>query len=118
MRHQYRMSAIISQTPFGGETSGSITKCLLFPQANIQINNYVKKQLQQCHLPTSCHATSSFPANQHVRNKCRNFILMTSHCPDLGSGGGSDWRKQIFLVAQPIRGTIQTWIVTHNQCGI
>ena len=47
----------------------------------------------------------------------RAEILMTSHCPNLGSSGGSDWRKQRFLVAQPIRGTIQTWIVTHNQCG-
>ena len=65
--------------------------------------------------PTSCDATSSIRVNQHVRNECRNFILMTSHCPDVGSSGGSNWRKQLFLV---IRGTIQTWIVTHNQWGI
>ena len=53
-----------------------------------------------------------------MRSKRRHFILLTSHCPDLGRSSGSDWKKQLFLVAQPIRGTIQTWIVTHNQCGI
>ena len=28
-RHQYRISAFVSQTSFGGETSGSVTKCRL-----------------------------------------------------------------------------------------
>ena len=32
-RHQYGISALVSQTSFGGETSGSITKCQLFSQA-------------------------------------------------------------------------------------
>ena len=34
--HQYRISTLISQTPFGGETSGSVVKCWLFSQANKQ----------------------------------------------------------------------------------
>ena len=33
-RHQYGISALVSQTSFGGETSGSVTKCQLFSQAN------------------------------------------------------------------------------------
>ena len=31
--HQYGMSALVSQTSFGGETSGSVAKCRLFTQA-------------------------------------------------------------------------------------
>ena len=31
--HQYGISAIVSQTSFGGETSGSVAKCRLFSQA-------------------------------------------------------------------------------------
>ena len=33
-RHQYGISARVSQTAFRGETSGSIVKCLLFSQAS------------------------------------------------------------------------------------
>ena len=33
-RHQYGNSALVSQTSFGGETSGSVTKFWLFSQAN------------------------------------------------------------------------------------
>ena len=33
MRHQYGISALFSQMSFGGETSGSVTKCWLFSQA-------------------------------------------------------------------------------------
>ena len=28
--HQYGISALVSQTSFGGESSGSVAKCLLF----------------------------------------------------------------------------------------
>ena len=31
--HQYGISAFVSQTSFGGETSGSVVKCRLFSQA-------------------------------------------------------------------------------------
>ena len=34
--HQYGISAIVSQTSFGGETSGSVAKCRLFSQANVE----------------------------------------------------------------------------------
>ena len=36
-RHQYGISALISQTSFGGETNGSVAKCRLFSQAIIGI---------------------------------------------------------------------------------
>ena len=32
-RHQYGISALVSQTSFGGETGGSVAKCRLFSQA-------------------------------------------------------------------------------------
>ena len=34
-RHQYGISALVSQTSFGGETSGSVAKCRLFSQATL-----------------------------------------------------------------------------------
>ena len=34
-RHQYGITALFSQTSFGGETSGSVAKCRLFSQASI-----------------------------------------------------------------------------------
>ena len=33
-RHQYGISALVSQTSFGGETSSSVAKCRLFSQAS------------------------------------------------------------------------------------
>ena len=39
-RHQYGISALVSQTSFGRETSGSLAKCRVFSQASI----YVKKK--------------------------------------------------------------------------
>ena len=33
--HQYGISALVSQTSFGGETTGSIAKCGLFSKANL-----------------------------------------------------------------------------------
>ena len=36
MCHLYGISVLISQTSFGGETSGSVTKCRLFSQAKTQ----------------------------------------------------------------------------------
>ena len=33
-RHQYGISALVSQTSLGGETSGSVAKCRVFSQAS------------------------------------------------------------------------------------
>ena len=43
-RHQYGISALVSHTSFGGETSGSVAKCRLFSQA---IKNCVKTCLKK-----------------------------------------------------------------------
>ena len=43
-RHQYGISAFVSQTSFGGKTSGSVAKCRLFSQANgLLISSHLKK---------------------------------------------------------------------------
>ena len=34
-RHQYGISALVSQTSFQGETSGGVAKCQLFSQASL-----------------------------------------------------------------------------------
>ena len=34
-RHQYGISGLLSQSSFGGETSGSVAKCRLFSQARV-----------------------------------------------------------------------------------
>ena len=53
---------------------------------------------------------------QKVYTDDRNSILMTCHCPDLGSA--FDCFKQIFLAAQPIRSTTQILVVTISKEGI
>ena len=45
-----------------------------------------------------------------------NSILMTCHYPVLGST--SDWLKQVYLVARPIRSPTQIWVMTRHQYGI
>ena len=37
MRHQYGISALVFQTSFGRETSGSVAKCRLFSQATTTV---------------------------------------------------------------------------------
>ena len=46
MRHQYGISELVSQTSFGGETSGIIAKCQLFSQASILVAIVVVEWLQ------------------------------------------------------------------------
>ena len=46
-RHQYGISAYVSQTSFGGETNGSVAKCQLFSQTAVATKN-VQLVLQQC----------------------------------------------------------------------
>ena len=53
--------------------------------------------------PTFRDDTNGFPAKLRLRNGRRNSILMTRHYPDLGST--SDWLKQIWRAARPIRST-------------
>ena len=46
-------------------------------------------------------------------NDCRNFILTTCHCLDMGSA--SDW---LIGTAWLVRSTTQIWVVTRHQYGI
>ena len=39
-RHQHGISALVSQTSFGGETSGSVAKCRLFSKADSQVTHF------------------------------------------------------------------------------
>ena len=65
---------------------------------------------------TFCDATTDLQAKRRLRNKRRNSILMTRHRSDLGSA--SDWLKQIFHAARPIRSSTQLWVLTRHQYGI
>ena len=54
MCHQYGISALISQTSFGEETSGGVTKCRLFSQANLMllwVENWFLKLLLKSQTP-------------------------------------------------------------------
>lgn len=53
--------------------------------------------------PIFCGGATVFPPTEMTSvEQCRNSILiMTYYCPDLGSV--SDWSKQSFRVAQPLR---------------
>ena len=56
-RHQYEVSALVSQTSFGGETSDSVAKCWLFSHARFQ--PMVPKWLSKVLLTKSCDLPSS-----------------------------------------------------------
>ena len=49
-RHQYGISALVSQTSFGGEISGSVAKCRLFTQT--------RTTLAQCRVGHAFHKLS------------------------------------------------------------
>ena len=44
-RHQYGISALVDQTPFGGEISSSVAKCRLFSQARTDDNEVMKDNI-------------------------------------------------------------------------
>ena len=53
-RHQYGISALVSQTSFGGETGGSVAKCRLFSQARSALEAIVLRPRggeSSCHPP-------------------------------------------------------------------
>ena len=66
--------------------------------------------------PTFGDAATGFPAKRRLRNKRRNFILMTRNYPDLGIA--SDWSCRVGNLIQPTRSTTQIWVVTRHQNGI
>ena len=67
-RHQYGISALVSQTSFGGETSGSITKCHLSSQAKLLFNG-------GCINWGQLKTTNKINRNCYRINKNENFWL-------------------------------------------
>ena len=63
-RHQYGISALVSQTSFGGKTSGSVSKCRLFSHAIFRI--------KQCQTWRRLWTTACGPLN----HSCGNSILL------------------------------------------
>lgn len=51
-----------------------------------------------------------------LRNERRKYFNVDIHYPHLGTS--SDWLKQIWLAALPIRSTIQIWVVACHMYGI
>ena len=68
------------------------------------------------HFTTPPLVLKKFPEKWHLRNECRNFILMTSHYPDLDSA--SDWLCCMTNLLQPIRRTTHIWVVKCHQYQI
>ena len=67
---------------------------------------------QQRKQPTFCDATSGFPRKICLRNGCINSVLMSLHHSDLGRA--SDWLKQIYPAAPPIRSTTQVFLLVSQ----
>ena len=59
--HQYGISALVSQTSFGRESSGSVAKCLLFSQAikMMDINRNINHWIAQLKLKMITHSYCS-----------------------------------------------------------
>ena len=89
-RHQYGISALVSQTSFGGETSGSIAKCRLFSQATVfqswvhsSLYLHIKNFKPDQHLTCLClHAVQW----KHCRTIVAVFSIVTT-CPQIFSAG-------------------------------
>ena len=67
---------------------------------------------QQRKQPTFCDSTSGFPRKICLRNGCINSVLMSLHHSDLGRA--SDWLKQIYPAAPPIRSTTQVFLLVSQ----
>ena len=75
-RHQYGISALVSQTSFGGETSGSVAKCRLFSQATLLVicmKNEFRSKRGKTLLLLSTISSAELPLVQFV--KCWQFFL-------------------------------------------
>ena len=77
--------------------------------------NFMLGVLRLTRQPTVCDATTGFPVKWRLRNKRRNSMLMTYHYPDLGSASDSSCRGG--NLPQPIRSTIQIWVMTCHEHG-
>ena len=76
--HQYGISAFVSQTSFGGETSGSVVKCRLFSQAienSKRISSHPLSSLGAQNKDTSA-ASQTLPTVIRSRLRCRPHIVV------------------------------------------
>ena len=63
-------------------------------------NNCLKCTSSLRKQPTFSDAATGFPTKWCLRKERRNSILMTRHCPELGSA--SDWSCRVVNLIQPI----------------
>ena len=80
--YQQRISVFTSQTPFRGETSGWVAKCLLFSQANLAIMKKNKTKQKTKTLISiftifaiSCHNLCLFNGGTHTRIHLLNNVV-------------------------------------------
>ena len=76
--HQYGISAFVSQTSFGGETSGSVVKCRLFSQAtenSKRISSHLLSSLGAQNKDTSA-ASQTLPTVIRSSLRCRRHIVV------------------------------------------
>ena len=77
-RCQYGISAFVSQTSFGGETSGSVVKCRLFSQAienSKRFSSHPLSSLGAQNKDTSA-ASQTLPTVIRSRLRCRPHIVV------------------------------------------
>ena len=79
-RHQYGISALVSQTLFRGETSGGVAKWLLFSQANT--GNNIPIQAREVSANLSYKITKVVCALRLAKRRVREYVHMavTSIC--------------------------------------
>ena len=84
-RHQYGISALVSQTSFGRETSGSVAKCRLFSQASHLTMRCASSLLKQpLHVIESKKSWSlvSMPWTPDSRYEIPGFFVSGTWIPD------------------------------------
>ena len=102
-RHQYGISALVSQTSFCGETSGSVAKCRRFSQATWKqkrlIGCWQKKQNNTCY--NWCHLRTTMLQSFKIPAILVGFVLLVS------------------LIFAPNQSEVlQIWVVTRHMHGI
>ena len=104
-RHQYGISALVSQTSFGGETSGSVAKCRLFSQANLLISSKTVKWL--C---TSKIKRDLFVAPTRIR-----YVSFSDFIKSHNGSFFTDYTSEELMRWQPSRVTrARLWVIRLN----
>ena len=75
-RHQYGISALVSRTSFGGETSGSVAKCRLFSQAGI---SYRLQKIVFSHIQWSWICLQNLTIWGLMKSNCPKKLIHEKH---------------------------------------